>query len=230
MEKRTSFRLVSFILALVLTFCSLPMLAFARQRDEEDEPTPLLGNSLQMEANENASLVQSAENARREVRLLGELAELRESNAKHFLYSDGTVRCAVYEQDVHYLDENGLWQDIDNTLAFLEDENGTNTYALEQNRNMDVSQNAPIVRFAPAAGGEGYLYKMYLGAYSAFFAPLEAAFSQALRFRIRLAPKTRWVRRSLPKWRGNWRREIRRGRSFQPSDILRHLHVRGGAR
>ena len=179
MEKRTCFRLVSFILALVLTFCSLPMLAFARQRDEEDEPTPLLGNSLQMEANENASLVQSAENARREVRLLGELAELRESNAKHFLYSDGTVRCAVYEQDVHYLDENGLWQDIDNTLTFLEDENGTSTYGLEQNRNMDVSQNAPIVRFAPTAGGEGYLYKMYLGAYSAFFAPLGAAFSQA---------------------------------------------------
>ena len=153
--------------ALVLTFCSLPILAFARQRDDGDSPTPLMDTSLQMEANENASLVQSTENGRKKVRLLGELAELRESNAKHFLYSDGTVRCAVYEQDVHYLDENGLWQDIDNTLTFVEDENGRYVFSSQSFVYDDKGRVEQESVFLPASVSAGEtLDRWYVSMYT----------------------------------------------------------------
>ena len=42
---------------------------------------------------------------------------LRESNVKYFLMDDGSYVAAVYPGAVHYLDENGKWQDIDNTLT-----------------------------------------------------------------------------------------------------------------
>ena len=45
-----------------------------------------------------------------------EIKELRESNVKHFRLEDGSYVAAQYDVPVHYLDENGEWQDIDNTL------------------------------------------------------------------------------------------------------------------
>ena len=46
-----------------------------------------------------------------------EVKELRESNVKHFRLEDGSYVAAQYDVPVHYLDENGEWQDIDNTLV-----------------------------------------------------------------------------------------------------------------
>ncbi|MGM9642995.1 MAG: DNRLRE domain-containing protein, partial [Eubacteriales bacterium] len=41
----------------------------------------------------------------------------REENVKHFRLEDGTYMAAQYDTAVHTLDENGKWQDIDNTLS-----------------------------------------------------------------------------------------------------------------
>ena len=41
----------------------------------------------------------------------------REENVKHFRLEDGTYMAAQYDTAVHTLDENGEWQDIDNTLS-----------------------------------------------------------------------------------------------------------------
>ena len=41
----------------------------------------------------------------------------REENVKHFRLEDGTYIAAQYDTAVHALDENGEWQDIDNTLS-----------------------------------------------------------------------------------------------------------------
>lgn len=46
-----------------------------------------------------------------------EVKELRESNVKHFRLEDGSYIAAQYDVPVHYLDSNGEWQDIDNTLS-----------------------------------------------------------------------------------------------------------------
>ena len=41
----------------------------------------------------------------------------REENVKHFRLEDGTYMAAQYDTAVHSLDENGEWQNIDNTLT-----------------------------------------------------------------------------------------------------------------
>ncbi len=43
-------------------------------------------------------------------------ASLRSVNTKHFHYGNGGYIAALYTDPVHYLDEDGQWQDIDNTL------------------------------------------------------------------------------------------------------------------
>ena len=46
-----------------------------------------------------------------------EVESLREENVKHFRLEDGTYRAISYDRPVHIKDENGNWQEIDNTLA-----------------------------------------------------------------------------------------------------------------
>lgn len=46
-----------------------------------------------------------------------EVTDLREENVKHFALPDGTYTAITYANPVHRKDENGIWQDIDNTLS-----------------------------------------------------------------------------------------------------------------
>ena len=48
---------------------------------------------------------------------LGEDISKRTENAKYIRMSDGSYYLAMYNNAVHYQDENGDWQDIDNTLS-----------------------------------------------------------------------------------------------------------------
>ena len=52
-----------------------------------------------------------------------ELTSLREENIKHFRLSDGTYEAVVYTEPIHRKDENGVWQDIDNTIELKTDAN-----------------------------------------------------------------------------------------------------------
>ena len=47
-----------------------------------------------------------------------EVGALREENIKQFRMNDGSYIAVQYATPVHYEDENGQWQDIDNTLYF----------------------------------------------------------------------------------------------------------------
>ena len=57
-----------------------------------------------------------------------EETSLREENGKHFRLENGTMLAVSYPQPVHYQDEDGGWQEYDNTLvdapALLSAENG----------------------------------------------------------------------------------------------------------
>lgn len=44
-----------------------------------------------------------------------ELESLREESVKHFRLEDGSCIAVQYSNPVHTLDDNGKWQDIDNT-------------------------------------------------------------------------------------------------------------------
>ncbi|MBP3923084.1 MAG: DNRLRE domain-containing protein [Ruminiclostridium sp.] len=75
-------------------------------------------------------------NTEAEKTLIGELKEKRTENTKHFLYSDGTIVAAQYDTAVHYLDESGIWQDIDNSLteqAATDDEDDFAGYVNKEN-------------------------------------------------------------------------------------------------
>ncbi len=54
-----------------------------------------------------------------------EVTELREESVKHFRHADGSYSAFQYELPVHVLDENGKWQEIDNTLSESGSEYGT---------------------------------------------------------------------------------------------------------
>ena len=45
-----------------------------------------------------------------------EIISLRDEYSKRFMLSDGNVQIARYDSAVHFLDENGEWKDIDNSL------------------------------------------------------------------------------------------------------------------
>jgi len=75
-----------------------------------------------------------------------ELVDRREENVKHFKLSDGTVTAVMYETPVHYLDSDGEWQDIDNTLA----DDGSE-YATSNSR----------VKFAKKTTGNGVLFTLH---------------------------------------------------------------------
>ncbi len=48
--------------------------------------------------------------------ILVEEERRREQNSKTFRLSDGTFLTALYDEPIHYQDDNGAWQDIDNRL------------------------------------------------------------------------------------------------------------------
>ena len=46
-----------------------------------------------------------------------EVKELRSETVKHFRCEDGSYVAAQYNTPIHYLDDDKIWQDIDNTLS-----------------------------------------------------------------------------------------------------------------
>ena len=56
--------------------------------------------------------------------VLGEEESLRTETEKHFRMSDGSYMAVAYGVPVHYQDEDGKWQDIDNTMSLTGNKKG----------------------------------------------------------------------------------------------------------
>ncbi len=112
MKMKKRYRFLSFLLAVLLCMQMGTSMVFARS--ETEQPT------------EQAP-----------PQLVGELQGKRTENEKYFLYDDQSVVAAVYPQTVHYQDEQGDWQEVDNRLTQTgsgEDavlENGKNTWKIK---------------------------------------------------------------------------------------------------
>lgn len=50
--------------------------------------------------------------------VVSEVVSKREASVKHFLMSDGSYMAVQYPAPIHYEDDNGYWQEIDNTLQY----------------------------------------------------------------------------------------------------------------
>lgn len=118
-RKKKSF--VALLLAVALIFSSLSVSAV---EPETDQQTDYVQGEI---AEEMASSSQTftSDDVIGEVE---EIIELREENVKHFRLADGTYEAVIYAEPVHRQDENGEWQDIDNTLT-LSAEKSVQRYA-----------------------------------------------------------------------------------------------------
>ncbi|MDV3426780.1 MAG: hypothetical protein LIR50_06265, partial [Bacillota bacterium] len=120
-------KILSYILSFLLVFYTLPITAFASEINQNPP-------EVKTTTAESSSEVSDK-------KIIGEIQGKREANIKHFYMADGSYQAVVYPYNVHYK-ENGIWQDIDNTLKDSSDEN--NQGILENNKNsfkIKISKN-----------------------------------------------------------------------------------------
>ena len=103
MNKKT-IRLTAIILFLAMLFCAIPQSVLA-------EASEALNDLL---TNESETVPVSDG----DVYVLGEVIDSRTESSKTFRMSDGSFVAADYGKPIHYSDENGYWQDYDNTLTY----------------------------------------------------------------------------------------------------------------
>ena len=58
-----------------------------------------------------------------------EIIEQREADKKYYALPDGTFQCVVYSQRVHFINEIGVFEEIDNTLIRERFQTDATTYA-----------------------------------------------------------------------------------------------------
>ena len=107
-------KFLAFFLAIALSLTLIPAQVLAIEIDQRKE-------SLQIERAEAAS----AEPAQ-DAEIVSEVPSGRDAYQKEFLLSNGQRMLAVYSTAVHY-QENGQWEEIDNTLR-AERQNGSTVY------------------------------------------------------------------------------------------------------
>ncbi len=95
--KKFSMKFIAGLLSVLLVIMSLPVSAFAIDLSGDSSPP------AEDEIIYNRDIV--------------ELVDMRTATDKYFRLDDGSYYVAHYNSDVHYLDDNGVWQDIDNSLA-----------------------------------------------------------------------------------------------------------------
>lgn len=66
---------------------------------------------------DEASVIKAEQTASSEAEVLAEDVSKRSEYEKHYLRSDGTYVAVSYNDSIHYKDENGDWQDVDNQLS-----------------------------------------------------------------------------------------------------------------
>ena len=105
--KKFTTRFLTVFLAIAILISALPMSVFAAEFNELLQDS---GESVHVGEN-------SAEGTEeKEVYALGEDTALRTAKSKHIRMSDGSYYAAVYANDVHFLNDEGEWEEIDNTL------------------------------------------------------------------------------------------------------------------
>lgn len=94
----------------------------------------------------NTNQVSNDEHSTNIIKSAFEVEELRDENVKHFRLDDGSYIAAQYDKPVHYLDENGEWQDIDNTLA---------------ESNSDITTSNARIKFAKKITGNETIFTLH---------------------------------------------------------------------
>ena len=102
--KKKTIKLTAMILFLAMLFCAIPQSVLAEASEALNE----------LLTNESETVPVSDG----DVYVLGEVIDSRTESSKTFRMSDGSFVAADYGKPIHYSDENGYWQDYDNTLTY----------------------------------------------------------------------------------------------------------------
>lgn len=154
-------RLLSLILVMVMvvTSCNCSLVVRAEELEEDF--------SLYEQDTDAEEIPGAFGEEKTEAVPIGELVSLREESSKQFLMSDGTVSMVQYETDVHYQDDAGEWQEIDNSL---EDED-----ASDGSDAPGYSTKAGKVKFKFAKNpNANFLVRVMQGEYHIFFSAIDA--------------------------------------------------------
>jgi len=118
MKISRSSRFLSFFLVLAMLIQMMPIQSFAASAGS---------SAVDVETGQPVTTV------------LGEVEDLREEDTKHFRLSDGSFIAVSYGMPVHYEDEDGNWEDIDNTIV---QNSETSTYQLNREDAVVAFANA----------------------------------------------------------------------------------------
>ena len=129
LSKRLGTKALSVFLAILMIMTSIPLSIFA---------VNIQSNSESQSSNEDDSV--------NLVKNIFEIEELRGETVKHFRLEDGSYVAAQYDKPIHYLDENGEWQDIDNTLA---------------ESNSDITTSNARIKFAKKITGNEEIFTLH---------------------------------------------------------------------
>lgn len=122
------------------------------------------------DGNEDAEPI--SESLDTEAYALGEDISMRTENAKYIRMSDGSYYVAMYDQPVHYLDADDVWQEIDNTLS-ASDAKDSDDYA-----GVEAKNGSRSVKFANNSNAAGLL-TIKDGSYQIRFSLVDANKSKA---------------------------------------------------
>ena len=148
-------RFISMMLVVMIFVEALPVIAIGNLL-QDDTVTQSSSENSQTDS----KVLFDAEQDDEAVYVLGEETSLRTETEKHFRLSNGSYAVATYEEAVHYLDENGLWQDIDNNLCTSDEkEDGI--------KGVENKKNNVKVKFSQKSNSN-YLYRVKDGEYSIF--------------------------------------------------------------
>ena len=118
MKISRSTRFLSFFLVLAMLIQMMPIQSFAASAGS---------SAVDVETDQPVTTV------------LGEVEDLREEDTKHFRLSDGSFIAVSYGMPVHYENEDGNWEDIDNTIV---QNSETSTYQLNREDAVVAFANA----------------------------------------------------------------------------------------
>ena len=147
-------RFISLLLVFALILQIVPATVFAT---EDDNDTMSIDELM---LTDEASLVPEEPVCDE---ILFEDTSLREENVKHFRMKDGTYRAVVYDTPVHYLDDEGNWQEYDNTLHTISRSGEAAGYRVE---------NGDSVRLFAADADSEALLSVSKGEYALTISPV----------------------------------------------------------
>ena len=136
-RNRVFTKTLSFVLCIVLVFYVIPSSIYAAAAEALED----MDNNEQTNTNDIPDITSVSKSPT-------EVVEMREEYAKHFRLSDGSYIAAQYNYPVHSKDDNGEWQDINNTLT----KDGS-----------EFSTESARIKFAKKINGSSTLFTLHDG-------------------------------------------------------------------